>query len=235
MATTKKTTTKPQKTVTKKEVVESNILTETQPRSSMKPYLLVLLGFLLVVAYYGKHLLVAGLVNNRPIFRMQVIKELEKQGGQQALDSIVTQELIKQEAAKKGMTVTDEDLNNKMNDLDTQFKAQGQSLDKVLEQQGLNRDLIKDQLRVQIMLEKLLGDKIKVTEEEVDAAVEEQKEIFAQETDKEKVRTTVRETLKSQKAFNRGANTFAGPKEDRKNSTVCNLLNKLVFTSLYKA
>jgi hypothetical protein len=86
-----------------------------------------------------------------------------------------------------------------MSDLDTQFKSQGQTLDKVLEQQGLNRSLIKDQLKVQIMLEKLLGNKINVTEQEVDAAYKEQKDIFAGEKDMNKIRTTIRETLRSQK------------------------------------
>lgn len=198
MPTTKKTT-KPRSTVTKKEVVETNILSETSPRSSFKPYLLAILGFFIVAGYFGKHLVVAGLVNNRPVYRMTIIRELEKQGGQQAMDSLVTQELIKQEASKKGLTVTNEDLDKKMADLDAQFKAQGQTLDKVLEQQGLTRDAVKDQLKVQIALEKLLGDKINVTEKEVDAAYEEQKEIFAQEKDMNKVRTTIRETLRSQK------------------------------------
>jgi parvulin-like peptidyl-prolyl isomerase len=199
MPTAKKATNKPLKAVTKSEVVERNILHETQPRSSTKPYILVLIGFLLVAGYFGKQYIVAGLVNNRPIFRATIIKELEKQGGQQALDSLVTQELIRQEAKKKGITVTDEDVNKKLSELDTQFKAQGQTLDKVLEQQGLNRNEIKDQLKVQIMLEKLLGDKITVTEKDVDAAYEEQKEIFKDEKDVNKVRTTIRETLKSQK------------------------------------
>jgi parvulin-like peptidyl-prolyl isomerase len=196
---TKKTSTKPRSTVTKNEVVEKNVLLETKPRSSTKPYLIVLLGFLVVVGYFGKQYVIAGLVNNRPIYRLSIIKELEKQGGQQALDSLVTQELIKQEAAKKNIKVTDEDLNKKMSDLDTQFKSQGQTLDKVLEQQGLNRSLIKDQLKVQIMLEKLLGNKINVTEQEVDAAYKEQKDIFAGEKDMNKIRTTIRETLRSQK------------------------------------
>lgn len=199
MPTAKKTTNKPVKTVTKKEVVESNVLNETQPRSSMKPYLFVIIGFLMVAGYFGKHYFVAGLVNNKPIFRLSIVKELEKQGGQQALDSLVTQELIRQEGAKKNISVSDEDVDKKLSELDTQFKAQGQTLDKVLEQQGLNRNEIKDQLRVQIMLEKLLGDKIVVTDKDVDAAYEEQKEVFEGETDMNKVRTTIRETLKSQK------------------------------------
>ncbi len=199
MPTAKKNTNKPAKTVTKKEVIETNVLDETQPRSSMKPYLLVFLGFLLVAGFFGKQYFVAGLVNNKPIFRVAIIRELEKQGGQQTLDSLVTQELIRQEGAKKGVNVTEGDVDKKIADLDAQFKAQGQTLDKVLEQQGLTRDEIKDQLRVQIVLEKLLGDKINVTEEDVDAAYEEQKEIFEGEKDMNKVRTTIRETLKSQK------------------------------------
>ncbi len=180
---------------------EKNILDHT-PRATQdyrKAYMLALVGFLLVMAYYFKHYVVAAMVNNKPISRLSVVKELEKQGGKQALDSLVTQELIKQEAKKKGITVNDQDVEKKMAELDTQFKAQGQSLDQVLETQGTTKDAIKGQLKVQVMLEKLLGDKIKVTEKEIDEAYEQQKELFAEEKDMKKVRTTIQETLKSQK------------------------------------
>ncbi len=216
MPTTKKTVRKPVSSVTKKEVVEQDVLKETSPRKSMKPFALVLIGFLLVAAFFCKQYFVAAMVNNKPILRMSIIKELEKQGGQQALDSLVTQELIKQEGAKRGITVNDEDVNKKLTELDTQFKAQGQSLDKVLEQQGLNREAIKDQLKVQITLEKLLGDKVNVTEKEVDEALEQQKELFAEEKDKNKVRTTIRETLKSQKLSTEAQTLLAELKKNAK-------------------
>lgn len=216
MPTTKKTVRKPVSSVTKKEVVEHDILSETSPRKSMKPLALILLGFLIVVAFYGKQYFVAAIVNNKPILRVSIIKELEKQGGQQALDSLITQELIKQEGTKKGIKVTDEDVNKKIAELDTQFKAQGQSLDQVLEQQGLNRDAIKEQLQVQIMLEKLLGDKVNVTEKEVDEAFEQQKELFAEEKDMNKVRTTIRETLKSQKLSTEAQTLLAELKKNAK-------------------
>jgi parvulin-like peptidyl-prolyl isomerase len=209
-------TTKPAKTVTNNEVVETNILSETQPRSSSKPYLFIVIGFLIVAGFFGKQYIVAAMVNNKPILRLSVIKELEKQGGQQALDSLITQELIKQEAAKKKIVINNEDVNKKIAELDAQFKAQGQTLDKILEQQGLTRVEIKDQLKVQIMLEKLIGDKLTVSEKEVDAAYEQQKEVFAKETDMKKVRTTIKETLKSQKLSTEAQTLIQGLKKDAK-------------------
>jgi len=168
---TKITTTNPKTPI--KETTEENVSNLVPTITKPKAYLLILLGILIVAAFYFKQYIVAAVVNNKPIYRFSVVKELESQGGKQALDALVTQELIRQEAQKKNITV--------------------------LETQGLTREGVKSQLAVQVMLEKLLGDKIQVTDKEVEAAYQEQKEVFAQEKDLSKVKTTIKDTLKNQK------------------------------------
>ena len=194
---TKITTTNPKTPI--KETTEENVSNLVPTITKPKAYLLILLGILIVAAFYFKQYIVAAVVNNKPIYRFSVVKELESQGGKQALDALVTQELIRQEAQKKNITVSEADLDKKINELDAQFKSQGQTFDKVLETQGLTREGVKSQLAVQVMLEKLLGDKIQVTDKEVEAAYQEQKEVFAQEKDLSKVKTTIKDTLKNQK------------------------------------
>lgn len=184
---------------TKKITEEKDLLKEVRPERKTATYLLVVLGFLLVVGYYFKQYIVAAMVNNKPIYRLSIVKALEKQGGQQAMDSLITQELILQEGQKKNVTVNDGDIDKKFQELEAQFKQQGQTLDKVLEAQGLNRAAVKDQLKIQITLEKLLGDKINVTDKELDEAYKQQKQVLAQEKDLEKAKSALRESLKSQK------------------------------------
>ena len=159
----------------------------------------VLLGIIVALGYAFKSLFVVALVNNQPITRIKVIQELERQGGEQTLSAIVSQTLIEQEAKKKGIRVTKEEIAAEVKKVEAQLKSQGQSLDQVLSAQGLTRKDVEDQTEIRIMLEKLLVNKVKVTEKEVDAAYEVQKEGFGPTVSEKQGKEQVRQNLKDQK------------------------------------
>ena len=73
---------------------------------------------LVVVGFLLKGLFVAAMVNGQPIFRFTVINELEKQGGSQALSALVNQTLILQEAKKKNIQVTQEEIDNSVKQIE---------------------------------------------------------------------------------------------------------------------
>ena len=159
----------------------------------------VLLGIIVALGYAFKSLFVVALVNNQPITRIKVIQELERQGGEQTLSAIVSQTLIEQEAKKKGIRVTKEEIAAEVKKVEAQLKSQGQSLDQVLSAQGLTRKDVEDQTEIRIMLEKLLVNKVKVTDKEVDAAYEVQKEGFGPTVSEKQGKEQVRQNLKDQK------------------------------------
>src|SRR3989344_668284 len=116
MAKTKKTAKKlktktlPKSKILSEKVIKSPaniILKNKSTKYIVLAVFLLLLGSLL---YLSKGLFIAAIVNGKPVSRMALIKNLEKTGGKQALDSLVTQELIKQEARKENITVGDEDI-----------------------------------------------------------------------------------------------------------------------------
>lgn len=125
---------------------------------------LVIIGILI----YFKGLFIAAIVNGRPISRFTVTKELEKQGGKKTLDSIITQELISQEAQKKGINIKDTDVDNEIKKIEKSIISQGQNLDQLLAAQGMDRSQLKSQIRTKLYLEKILANKIKVSDKEID-------------------------------------------------------------------
>src|SRR5690349_14247110 len=76
--------------------------TRTRSLKVRKSYVLFIIAILALGAllYVGRGLFVAAVVNGQPISRISVIKETEKQSGKQALDTIVRNTLIEQEARK---------------------------------------------------------------------------------------------------------------------------------------
>ncbi|MBP9798099.1 SurA N-terminal domain-containing protein [Candidatus Woesebacteria bacterium] len=156
--------------------MKSENATMSSPRMERNKQLYMLVGLAIVVGllYYGRGLFVAAMVNGSPISRLAVIKSLEQQGGKGALDGIISEKLLKQEAQKKGVSVTKAEVDTRIADIEKELKASGQSLDKLLEMQGISMQQVREQTELQLLLKKVLADKIKVTDAEVDAAVKEQ-------------------------------------------------------------
>lgn len=127
------------------------------------------LVFVLIAAtiYFGKGLLVAAVVNGKPVTRYSVIASLEKTQGKQALDNLVTESLIKQEVAKAKITVTQAEIDAELAKIETQISAQGLTLDAALAQEKITKSDLVTQIKLQKQLEKILSKDITVTDEEI--------------------------------------------------------------------
>src|SRR3989344_199431 len=74
--------------------------------------LIIILGVLALggLGYYYKGLIVAATVNGAPISRLSIIRQLEKTSAKQVLDEMINKKLIESEAAKKGITVSNDEI-----------------------------------------------------------------------------------------------------------------------------
>jgi len=122
---------------------------------------------LLVLGFMYKGLVVAAWVNGAPISRFQVLGQLEKMSGKNVLDSLITKKLIEDEAKAKGIAVTKDEVSAEISKIEEQIKTQGGTLDAALEQQGMTREDLEIQISVNTKIQKLLADKLSVTDEEI--------------------------------------------------------------------
>lgn len=126
---------------------------------------IAIFGFLI---YNYKNLLIAATVDGAPISRLKVIRILEKVSGQQALDSLITQTLIKKEAEKKGIIITKDEVNLEINTIENQLKTQGDTLAQALTVQKMTLNDLKEQIIIQKELEKMLADQTQVSADEIE-------------------------------------------------------------------
>lgn len=141
----------------------------SRPRTSMpmaKIALAVLILGLVALFVSNKGLLVAAVVNGKPIFRWELNSVLVSRFGKQTLDGMISEALINEEARKAGVAVTQAEMDTKTKSL-VESIGGGMSIDQLLQYQGMSRADFDSQLRLQMMVEKLLGKDIKVTDEEV--------------------------------------------------------------------
>ncbi len=160
----------------------------------------ILVALLLAgVVYLLRGWFVIAFVNGQPITRLQLINDLESQYGKQAENNLVTKTLILQEAKKKGVNVSAAEVNDEIKKIELQLSQGGQSLDQALAAQGMTRSSLDEQIRLQKIIEKLVGKDTQVTDAEVSNYIEQNKASIPEGSDTNELRTAIRQQLLQQK------------------------------------
>ena len=159
----------PRTTARKSSPVLPNNLNLSNVLKNKKALALLTLAIVLVLAllYVFKGLFVASLVNGEPISRISVIRALEKQSGKATLDNLVTKKLILQEARKRNVTVSQAEVDQELKKIEKSLKTQGSTLDQALELQGMTRNQLNNEIKIQLSIQKMVGKDIKVTDKEI--------------------------------------------------------------------
>ncbi|HSX40459.1 MAG TPA: SurA N-terminal domain-containing protein [Candidatus Saccharimonadales bacterium] len=179
----------------RKSLVSSETLSQVK-----KPYAIALIVIaILFVLYLLRSWFVAAIVNGQPITRLSLINEMEKSAGKQTMSMLVTKTLIEQEAQKRHITVSDAQVNAEVKKISDSLSAQGQTLDQALAAQGLSRADFPQQVRLQLLAQKLVGN-VTVSDKEVDDYIAQNKDSFPQDAKEEDIKAQAKLQLQQQKA-----------------------------------
>lgn len=134
-----------------------------------KKYLIVVLAIIILagLVLYSRKFLVAATVNGKPIDRLSVLKKLEKQGGKKIVDSMITISLIRQEAEKRKINISQKEIDGELKKIEANVSSQGSSLDQALQNQGMTRNDLLEEIKTQMMLQKMVGNNINITDKEI--------------------------------------------------------------------
>lgn len=163
--------------------------------------------------WFNKGLFLAGSINGKLVTTPEFYSKLSKSSGQEVFDSLVQETLIKQEAIKKGITASDKKINAKIKELENQLGGK-EMLNNTLAQNNTTLDELKKQIVIQILVEELLADKIKVTDKEVQTYIKENVEASAGRSKEQ-----IKETLESQRIGEEFASWFEELKKKAKINT----------------
>jgi len=180
---------------------EQNLSVNTSRRFSIsvKTVALVLIALAIGFAlYYYRGLLVAATVNGNPISRLSVINELEGRSGKAALDSLIIKKLINDEFAAKNLSINEGDVDSKVKEIEDQLKVQGQTLESALSVEGMSVAALREQIRIQLKLEKLAEAEVNISDEDVNRYIEENKIPIEKEKEAE-AKNQIKEQLRQQK------------------------------------
>ena len=178
----------------------SNFINFTNLKSLRLKDLILPTIIILIIILLGllKDQFVAASVNGKQINRLELIQELEKKEGKRALENLVSEALIMQEAKKRNISVTNEEVDREIETIEKTIKDQGQNLDDLLTLQGLTRQRLKDEVRIQLILKRLVG-KAEVTDKEVVEYIEKNNESIPADANMDEIKSQVKTQLEQDK------------------------------------
>lgn len=159
--------------VKKRKLVVQESFEEQSPKTKVKlPKKIFLYAFILLIViggvYLGRKVFYAASVNGQLINRFSVIKDLEKQGGKKTLDTIILKTLINQEAKKRKLAVSQQEVDAELQKIEKNVTSQGSTLDALLVQQGMTKNDLAGEIKLQLLVTKMVDNNISVTDKEVD-------------------------------------------------------------------
>lgn len=170
--------------------------------SLVKKFLVPIIALIVIILgslIYFKGFFIAALVNGRPIFRHTLVRELEKQAGKNALESLVTQMLVKQEASRQKISVEESEINAEITKIEDVLKEQGQTLEAALGLRGMTKNDLIGQIKIQKMVEKMAAKEVTVSDEEVNQYLEDNKASLGETSITDEVKNSVRLQLEQDK------------------------------------
>lgn len=176
--------------------------------------LVVLVVGVLILAITNKGLLLAAIVNGRPIFRWELNGVLASRFGKQTLEQMISERLIADAAVKEGVSVSRGDIDAKIAEI-TKSLGDTSKLEQLLGAQGMTRKEFENQLQLQLLVKKILGRDVVISEGDIDNFIATNRALLVA-TDPAKLREEARQAIMDSKVGEKLQDWFGKLKESAK-------------------
>ncbi|MBD2846937.1 peptidylprolyl isomerase [Paenibacillus sp. IB182496] len=122
----------------------------------------------------------AATVNGVAISQEEFLHEVVNQGGAGLLDQMIANELVRQEAESAGVEVTDADVDAELQRIKDSYPSEEQ-FDMVLAQNNLTIEQLREQLRPNVLITKVLEPEFDITDEQMQQYFDENQGAFGTE------------------------------------------------------
>ena len=183
---------------------------------NLMPIAIFLVAVFILVALFIflRKTLIVATINGQPLTRLAVVKTLEKQGAKQVVDSLISQTLLVQKAKQEKIVASNDEIQAEIAKIEAQLKTQGSDLPTVLATQGMTQKDLEEQIKLRLLLEKLLAGKTSVSNKEVDKYIADNRESYPEEMTEKELKTAAREQLENQKLSTAAQDLLAKLKEE---------------------
>jgi len=161
----------------------------------------IIIGILTIILLLGlalsKGYILVAVVNNKPIFRFQLTQTLMSRFGKQTLEGMISEKLIAEEARKSGDSVTQSEIDKQEEEVLKSFGGKV-TLDELLKFQGTTKAEFDGQIKLQLLVNKMMQKDVTVSDEEI-ATYKETNKTLMVSSDEADLTEEARKTLIEQK------------------------------------
>lgn len=140
---------------------------------------ILLVSFALTACSSGGDKKVVAKVGDAEITQDELNQILVERYGEETLNSMVSEKIVELEIKKQDIKVDSKDIDKEFSAMADQYGGE-EGLANAMAASNLTEKDVKDQLKEKLSIEQLLGDSVKVTDEEIDAYYEANKERFTE-------------------------------------------------------
>jgi parvulin-like peptidyl-prolyl isomerase len=160
----------------------------------------IILGIVIIIglAYIFRGQFIAAMVNGQPISRFKVLRTSEEMQGSQVLDNLILEALIEQKARAEGIQITDEVVDSRIEEIRQSLTEQGQDFDQLLELQGISMQKLRSDIKVDEMINLMVGLDIDISEEEIEQYLESNRDFLPEEASEEELQQMASQQLEQQ-------------------------------------
>lgn len=159
----------------------------------------ILFAFLISLLYFFRSVFIAAIVNGKVIPRLTVLTISEKQSGKLALDNLVDKSLIFSEAKKQKVDISKTMIEEEIKKIEDILAKQNTTLDQALEVGRQTRKDLEEQIKIQKTVETILGQKINISEEEINDYFSKNKEFFGKNAKLDTFKGQIKDEIYKQK------------------------------------
>lgn len=131
----------------------------------------VIVGVGIVLFLLYKYFVIAW-VDYTPVLRTKFYEQLEAKYGAELKDQMITEQLILNEAKRRNVSVSEEEVSAEVKKLEDQ-QGGADKLTQILQFQGISMEELRKQLMFQSLIKKMFGENINITDEEINKYIAE--------------------------------------------------------------
>ncbi len=138
----------------------------------------LVLGLAILYFLYSKGILAIAFVNGQPITITEVVKFYQKEKTGNVIDKLIAEKVLEYEAKKRNIQVSVEEIQSEISQIEKEALENGKTLFQLLKESDKTAQDLEKEVRLKIIVYKILAEDIELTEEEVDEFLRENPELY---------------------------------------------------------
>ena len=154
----------------------------------------LLCGIFILYFLYRNEIIAIAFINGQPITLSDIVKVYSSPDENNFLDRIISEKVIEYEAKKRNIKVMKEEIEEEVLKIEREALANGNTLAQILEESDQTTKDLEKNIRLRIIIYKILSENIELSEEEIDRFVRDNPELY-ESLSEEETRDEVRKLL----------------------------------------